>query len=82
MKTKVYPEDYTGPKAGKSTDEEWLSVRPIQAMRWIVDGTWTYCDFDCYVYARCEETYEIGRRDGMNDATKKVEYYEPNKHSK
>lgn len=68
--SRVYPEDYVGPKAGKSTDDEWLAVRPIQAMRWIVDGTWTFSDFDCYVHARCEETYQIGKRDGM-DATRK-----------
>lgn len=71
MSTKSYPEDYVGPKAGKSTDEEWLAVRPIQAMRWIVDGTWTFSDFDCYVHSRCEETYEIGRRAGI-EMTRKV----------
>jgi hypothetical protein len=71
MRAKLYPDDYVGPKAGESTDEEWLAVRPIQAMRWIVDGTWAYCDFDCYVYARCEETYQLGYKEGKESIKKK-----------
>lgn len=65
MSTRVYPEDYTGPKAGKSTDEEWLAVRPIQAMRWIVDGTWTYSDFDCWLATRDAWHYSKGRDDAI-----------------
>lgn len=50
-----YPQDYTGPKAGKSSDEEWVAVRDFQAFMWVKDGTWSYCDFDCYLYAMCRK---------------------------
>lgn len=51
MKTN-YPEDYKGPVSGQSTIEEWVAVRDWQAYKWIVDGTWSYCDFDNYLYSK------------------------------
>jgi hypothetical protein len=48
---KEYPEDYKGPKAGRSSDEEWLAVRWYEAYIYILNGTWTYCDFDCFCVA-------------------------------
>jgi hypothetical protein len=67
--SKEYPIDYTGPRAGKSLDEEWLAVRDYQAYKWIVDGTWSYSDFDCYLYAMCREHYKKGG-DSVQNALK------------
>jgi hypothetical protein len=53
--SKEYPINYIGPKAGESSDEEWLSVRPYQAFRWVREGVWSYSDFDCYLVAKCRE---------------------------
>lgn len=50
MKTN-YPEGYNGPISGDSSIEEWCSVRDWQAYKWIVDGTWSYSDFDNYLYS-------------------------------
>ena len=50
MKTD-YPEGYEGPISGKSGVEEWGAVRDWQAFQWIVDGTWSYSDFDNYLYS-------------------------------
>lgn len=51
MNRRKYPKDYKGPKAGESSDEEWLSVRWYTAYINILNGTWTYCDFDCFCAA-------------------------------
>ena len=59
---KEYPKDYTGPKAGQSENVEWMAVRGIQAMRWILDGTWTYSDFDCYLTTRESTYYSLGEK--------------------
>ena len=50
-----YPKDYKGPKAGKSDNKEWVAVRDYDAFCNVKNGTWTYSDFDCYLYAMCEE---------------------------
>jgi len=42
-----YPEDYFGPKAGASSDQEWLAVTEFQAFRFVRLGIWYYSDFDC-----------------------------------
>jgi len=57
---KEYPEGYTGPKAGQSDDSEWVAVRDYDAFKYVVDGTWSYSDFDCYLYAMCGEHYKKG----------------------
>jgi hypothetical protein len=49
-----YPEDYKGPKAGKSTQEEWITVRDYDAFKYIRDGVWSYSDFDCWFYSCIE----------------------------
>jgi hypothetical protein len=59
-KEKEYPEDYKGPKAGKSNHEEWIAVRDYTAFKYVRDGIWSYADFDCYLYAMCEEHYKKG----------------------
>jgi hypothetical protein len=51
MKPSGYPDHYKGPKAGHSSDEEWLAVRWYEAYIYILNGTWTYCDFDCFCVA-------------------------------
>jgi hypothetical protein len=48
---KKYPKEYNGPKAGESEDKEWLDVRWYQAYIYILNGTWTYSDFDCFCAA-------------------------------
>lgn len=55
-----YPIDYLGPKAGESEDSKWLTVREYQAFKWIIDGTWHYADFDCWLAARDRQNYERG----------------------
>ena len=50
-----YPSDYKGPKAGVSSSEEWAVIRDYNAYCWVVDGTWTYSDFDCYLYSKCDD---------------------------
>ena len=57
-KEREYPEDYRGPKAGKSSNEEWIAVRDYDAFKFVSNGTWRYSDFDCYLYAMCEEHYK------------------------
>jgi len=47
-----YPEDYKGPKAGGSSNEEWVAVTEFQAFKFIRDFTWQYSDFDCWLAAR------------------------------
>lgn len=60
-----YPEDYKGPKAGQSTNEEWIAVRDYDAYKYVIDGTWSYSDFDCYLYAMCEEHYKKGEKHSL-----------------
>jgi len=62
---KEYPEDYKGPKAGQSTHEEWIAVRDFDAFKYVRDGTWSYSDFDCYLYAMCEEHYKKGENQAL-----------------
>ena len=50
MKTD-YPEDYNGPISGHSSQEEWVKIRDWQAYKWIINGTWSYSDFDNYLYS-------------------------------
>lgn len=57
-----YPEGYTGPKAGQSTHEEWIAVRDFDAFKYVRDSTWSYSDFDCFLYAMCEEHYKKGEK--------------------
>ena len=59
-KMREYPEDYKGPRAGQSTHEEWIAVRDFDAFKYVRDSTWSYADFDCYLYAMCEEHYKKG----------------------
>jgi hypothetical protein len=66
---KVYPKDYKGPKAGKSEDSEWLEVREYQAFKWILDDTWTYSDFDCWLGVRDKHHHQLGE-DKMINALK------------
>jgi hypothetical protein len=58
-----YPEDYTGPKSGKSSHEEWVSVRDYNAFKYIINRVWTYADFDCYLYSMCEKYSEKYRKE-------------------
>jgi hypothetical protein len=64
---KEYPINYTGPRAGESSDEEWIAVRDYQAFKWVTDGTWSYSDFDCYLSAMCRKHYQKGG-DSVQDA--------------
>ena len=66
-----YPEDYKGPKAGKSSYEEWITVRDYDAYCYVANGTWSYSDFDCYLYSKCEEHYKKGA-DFVQDAIEKM----------
>jgi hypothetical protein len=52
---KEYPEDYKGPKAGVSSNEEWIFVRDYNAFKYVRDGIWSYSDFDCYLYSMLEK---------------------------
>ena len=54
-KERKYPKNYKGPKAGKSTTKEWQQVRDYDAFKYIQDGTWTYSDFDCFLYSMYEK---------------------------
>lgn len=55
-----YPPYYAGPKAGQSTNDEWLAVRDYDAFKLVRDGIWSYSDFDCYLYAMCAKHHELG----------------------
>ncbi len=56
---KHYPKDYTGPKAGISSNEEWVSVTEYQAFKWLRDAVWNYSDFDCWLYSFVENKINI-----------------------
>jgi hypothetical protein len=55
-----YPDNYNGPKAGQSTQEEWVAVRDYDAYKYVRDGIWSYADFDCYLYSMCDKHYKLG----------------------
>lgn len=61
-----YPEDYTGPKAGVSSNEEWRDVTEYEAFKHLKFNDWTYCDFDCWLGARDEWHYNRGTKDAVN----------------
>ena len=61
-KEKAYPDDYKGPRAGVSSDKEWAAVRDYNAYKYVRDGVWSYSDFDCYLYAMCEQHYKKGEK--------------------
>jgi len=67
-----YPEDYNGPKAGQATQQEWVDVRDYNAFKYIADGTWSYADFDCYLYSMCEKHYKLGESRAL-DALKEFQ---------
>jgi hypothetical protein len=58
-----YPEDYKGPKAGVSNDQEWLDVTEYQAFKYVRFEDWSYSDFDCWLAARNNWHYERGSSD-------------------
>jgi hypothetical protein len=60
-----YPEDYKGPKAGRSSNEEWLAVTEFQAFKFMKDCTWYYSDFDCWLAARDKFHYTKGGDDSV-----------------
>ena len=62
---KEYSADYAGPKAGQSTHEEWIAVRDFDAFKYVRDFTWSYSDFDCYLYAMCEEHHKKGEKQAV-----------------
>ena len=57
-----YPEDYNGPKAGQSTQKEWTDIRDYDAFCYITNGTWSYSDFDCYLYSMCKKHAELAEQ--------------------
>lgn len=63
--SKEYPQDYKGPKAGHSTDEEWVAVRDFDAFKYVRDFTWTYCDFDCWLVSRYKWHYNRGNDEAV-----------------
>ena len=73
-KEKQYPPDYKGPKAGRSSDEEWQRVRDYDAFKFIKDGVWSYSDFDCYLYAMCDKFRKIGNKEAEN-RSKEIKNY-------
>jgi len=60
-----YPKDYKGPKAGGSSDEEWLAVTEFQAFKLMRDFTWQYSDFDCWLAVRNDWHYRRGGDDSV-----------------
>jgi hypothetical protein len=61
-----YPEDYKGPKAGGSSDEEWLAVTEFQAFKFMRDFTWHYSDFNCWLAVRNDWHYKLGSKAAEN----------------
>lgn len=59
-KKRKYPEDYKGPKAGKSDNKEWLEVTEYQAFKHVKFEDWSYADFDCWLAARDQHHYTLG----------------------
>lgn len=60
---KDYPEDYKGPKAGVSSNQEWLEVTEYQAFKYVRFKDWSYADFDCWLAARNDWHYNRGGED-------------------
>lgn len=69
MNRRNYPKDYKGPKAGESSDEEWLAVRWYEAYINILNGNWTYCDFDCF----CASLQRSGEAKALKEFQKQYE---------
>ena len=67
-----YPEDYKGPKAGQSDDKDWLAVREYDAFMYIIYGTWSYSDFDCWLVSRDRHHYKLGQ-DRVLEALKEMQ---------
>jgi hypothetical protein len=63
---KDYPEDYKGPKAGWSSNQEWLDVTEYQAFKYMRFKDWSYADFDCWLAARANWHYMRGIDDAVN----------------
>jgi hypothetical protein len=61
-----YPDDYKGPKAGQSSNEEWIAVRDYDAYKYVRDGVWSYSDFDCYLYCMCGMFYSKGEKQALD----------------
>lgn len=57
---KEYPDDYTGPKSGISSNDEWERVTEYQAFKYIRFGVWSYSDFDCWLGTRNDFHYKRG----------------------
>ena len=76
MSSKEYPESYTGPKAGQSTHEEWIAVRDFDAFKYMRDFTWSYSDFDNYLYSMCEMYYQAGRKKGMEESVEALKEFQ------
>lgn len=72
---KEYPKTYKGPKAGQSNDEEWLTVREFEAYKYIIYGTWSYSDFDCWLAVKERHCYKLGR-DRVLEALKEMQKIE------
>ena len=62
---KEYPEDYKGPKAGVSSNQEWLEVTEYQAFKHMRFKDWSYADFDCWLAARDDWHYNRGSDDAV-----------------
>lgn len=58
-----YPKYYKGPKAGGSSNQEWLDVTEFQAFKYVRFETWNYSDFDCWLRARDDWHYNRGGED-------------------
>lgn len=67
-----YPADYKGPKAGQSSTKEWIAVRDYDAFCYVANGTWSYSDFDCYLYSMCKDFYKKGG-DSVHEAIKEMQ---------
>lgn len=59
-KERKYPEDYKGPRAGKSDNKEWLKVTEYQAFKHVKFEDWSYADFDCWLATRDQHHYTLG----------------------
>ena len=56
-----YPEDYSGPKAGYSSTEEWNLIGNYQAFKHVKFGDWTFADFDCWISSKAEHYVAVGK---------------------
>jgi len=60
-----YPKDYKGPKAGVSSNQEWLEVTEYQAFKYVRFEVWSYSDFDCWLSSRTDWHYNRGCEDNV-----------------